>query len=148
MSVLSKAVSAAFLMSLASGCAASAGQTAVPAESTDTALSDATIIQEERTVENSPVVNQLADAAVTGVGVKMLQQGEATQLVLDTGSQNPAFDVLTIDSPPRLVVDVLGQKGMSNEAIEVEHDSNLQRVRFGIHPDRTRSAREPRGYHR
>ncbi|MCB0343558.1 MAG: type IV pilus secretin PilQ [Bdellovibrionales bacterium] len=138
MSVLSKAVSAAFLMSLASGCAASAGQTAVPAESTDTALSDATIIQEERTVENSPVVNQLADAAVTGVGVKMLQQGEATQLVLDTGSQNPAFDVLTIDSPPRLVVDVLGQKGMSNEAIEVEHDSNLQRVRFGIHPDRTR----------
>ncbi len=138
MSVLSKAVSAAFLMSLASGCAASAGQTAVPAESTDTALSDATIIQEERTVQSDPVVNQLADAAVTGVGVKMIQQGATTQLVLDTGAQQPAFDVLTIDSPPRLVVDVLGKKGTSNDAIDVERDANLQRVRFGIHPDRTR----------
>lgn len=138
MSVLSKAVSAAFLMSLASGCAASVAQNSDPADTTTAALSDATIIQEERTVQSSPVVSQLADAAVTGVGVKLLQQGATTQLVLDTGTDQPAYDVLTIDSPPRLVVDVLGQKGMSNDAIDVPGDSHLQRVRFGIHPDRTR----------
>ncbi|MCB0358552.1 MAG: AMIN domain-containing protein, partial [Bdellovibrionales bacterium] len=145
MGVLSKALTAAILVSFMGGCAANntvrdmgPDQTGMAQESANDAIGGSEGMEQSALQQTDPAAEVLATASQTGVDVRLERLANATRVMIDTGSEQPLFDIMEMDQPQRLVIDLLGREGVSNRSVAVENNAFLNRVRFGKHPDRAR----------
>lgn len=74
----------------------------------------------------------------SGIGVAAERGAGFSRYTMDIGGDEPLFNVQMIDSPARLVVDVLGLAGQENQEVALANDPFLKSVRVGGHKDRTR----------
>ena len=85
-----------------------------------------------------PSSEELLAKSSSGIGVAA-ERGEGySRYTMDVGGEEPLFNVQMIDSPARLVVDVLGLSGQENQEVALTNDPFLKSVRVGAHKDRTR----------
>ncbi len=165
MSVRSKALRFGTLFGtvvFVAGCAMNAGTPGVDSsiESADSssremygdmAAADAptTMMEEDVAVVSDPVVEmspvaealesrELLGQTEDGMAVRLEQGSTFSKVMIQTAQSNPVIDVLTLDHPARLVVDVLGEQGIANRELVIENDSFINGVRLGAHSDRTR----------
>lgn len=68
-----------------------------------------------------------------GVGVQVTRSGQADQISIDTGAQQPAYEVKRLTNPPRLVVDVTSHKITSSKNIPIADLDLVSGIRIGAH---------------
>lgn len=73
-----------------------------------------------------------------GYDVQMERGNGFTRLLVNTGKEDPLFDVFSIENPPRLVLDILGQTGTGNKNVTLAEDPYVKGIRVGGHQDRSR----------
>jgi hypothetical protein len=73
-------------------------------------------------------------------GISILQEMRITEdkFIIKTEGEEPVVNVMTLTSPPRLVVDLLGAKGTANKELYVSEESSVSSVRVGSHSDKLR----------
>jgi len=87
----------------------------------------------------APETTQISTAKVDGLGLSLQRDTASTKLRLETSSKDPIFDVLTMQNPPRLVVDLMGEKiNAKSKSYPIQNDSYVKNVRVGAHNDKTR----------
>jgi len=157
MSVRSKALRFAILMSVivvASGCSVSSDistaddQSITAQESSNEAVIGDSGEQpgsnQEALVPSAPAglrvleSQQLLARTDSSYGLALERGSGFSRLIIDSGRQDPTFDVMTLANPSRLVLDFPGQTGARNQDMRVENDQFLAGVRIGAHNDRTR----------
>ncbi|MCC6954801.1 MAG: secretin and TonB N-terminal domain-containing protein, partial [Deltaproteobacteria bacterium] len=158
MSVLSKALRFAVLVSVFGGCATSSApqwtspdRAANPGDGSDTVATTESDTQINDSVSGL-AAEQPTDTAATaaptgsqellgvndaGVGVELERGTGYTKVLVSSPNENP-YEVTSMDSPPRLVLDLIGSQSNGNRAVPVESDSFVQGIRVGSHTDRTR----------
>lgn len=148
MSVLSRALCFAVLTGIVAGCAVapqkSSDQSAEHLDGSQNGYGDTAIeaVNEpsstQAAVEQTAIEReQLADASNAGLDIQLERGTGFTRIIIDTGS-NPELSVQTLDGPPRLVVDLLGEHGSGSQAFYLEQDPFISSVRLGVHDDKTR----------
>ncbi len=80
----------------------------------------------------------LLSAAEAGYDIELEKGSGFTRVLVSTGAKDPVFDVFSIQNPPRLVLDMLGEQGGKNKSLPVADDTFLKGVRIGNHSDRAR----------
>ncbi|MCB0325652.1 MAG: type IV pilus secretin PilQ [Bdellovibrionales bacterium] len=153
MSVRSKALCIAVVLSLLSSCSTTTSSPAGSGDDFDVSRSS-TVVTPELAETDVPLPNaagdtlaaesgrveefeNLARAEDIGLGVRLERGGQFTRLLIDT-EKPPVFDVLTMTEPPRLVVDLLGMSGAKGGSFSVDNDPYVKSVRVGSHKDRIR----------
>lgn len=105
---------------------------ATESASADTALPSPEAATSE--IAAAPFVNQELEPGV------QLQQGDGfTRFVIQSANE-PLYETTLLENPPRLVVDLLGQKNspLGNHQVAVNNNQFVNNVRFGSHSDKTR----------
>lgn len=159
MSVLSKALCAVVLVGVLSGCAVSTDQSITDQSDTGNAGLANSELANSELVTASPGQGSTDDAiaAVGAVATRpvleskdllkvgevgydvQMQRGDGfTRLLVSTGKEDPLFDVFSIENPPRLVLDILGQSGTGNKNVQLAEDPYVKGIRVGSHQDRSR----------
>jgi len=81
---------------------------------------------------------ELLPAGESEIGLTF-QGGQAiSELVLDTGTAAPRYEVSRLESPARLVIDVAGLSAPGNGSFVIDDSTLVEGVRVGAHPDKTR----------
>ncbi len=151
MSVRGKALCVAVLVFLMSGCAVRNTSDEVLATSevntADGAVHEGQDQSLQTTETTEPIARDtqavlqsenLISNKETGFDLQ-LEKGEAfTRLKVHTGSADPLFNVFSLQDPPRIVLDLLGETASVNRSFPVENDLFLKSVRLGNHNDRSR----------
>lgn len=154
MGVPSKALRYAVLLCIFSGCAITPRQSdsatdatnnsgdqiaisAIDVDSLDAAMageqSDAVAQSNLGVIESQ----ELLSADETGLGLRIEKGQNFTRLAVNASSQ-PVFDVMTMNSPPRLVVDLIGQQTKGAQSLDVGNDRFVKSVRLGSHGNKAR----------
>lgn len=87
-------------------------------------------------IQTMPITTNVLRDSNDGVSVKLLESGVGTTLVLSAPNMT-SVESLSLHNPNRFVVDLYGQKGVSNDYISVDN-AVVSAIRFGKHPDKTR----------
>lgn len=102
-------------------------------------VSDTVVEESEPVVVAKPLeARELLGKTEDGLAVRLEQGPTFSKVLIETAQNDPVIDVLTLDHPARLVVDVLGEQGVANKEMIVENDSYISGLRLGAHSDRTR----------
>jgi len=145
MGVLRRVLPLAVLVFIAAGCASSTGNIGDSAAPMDdnmqsVDLSSTDLNTETASIPNNEVIERQQIAAAESAGIELaLEQGsDFSRVLIDTLSEQPVVDVLSMNNPPRLVVDLLGEKGRSNGSYEIASSPYVERIRLGTHKNRIR----------
>jgi len=163
MSVLSKALCLAVSISLISGCAARSTNTAANIfgdtdsadYAADTSATDAVDnTGEQQVASNDGETNSVSSHLVATENKQIVSKADAglemnvekgagfTRVVINPSSNLPdserEFDVLSVNNPPRVVLDLIGETAITSSNYEVPANDFLKTVRLGRHQDRGR----------
>jgi type IV pilus secretin PilQ/predicted competence protein len=86
-------------------------------------------------VLNSTIV--LSDQTV-GLSIKQELALADDRFIIQVSGEEPVIDALTLNNPPRLVVDLLGAKTSVNRELLASEDSSVSSIRLGSHSDKLR----------
>lgn len=81
---------------------------------------------------------EIASQSGEGLGIKLSELEAGTRLELDTGTAVSDVNVLQLESPSRLVLDLPQGANRLNRIFEVENNPYISRVRLGAHSDKSR----------
>lgn len=153
MSVLSKALTSAVVVSVVCGCSGtSVGRSAPGRIATSPSEGDIATVGGSSRASRQPVTEGLTvletkelSPTSSGLGVRLERGSGFTRLVIDTARIASAtkgggsrYDVQDLDTPPRMVLDLIGASGVSSNTVPVPSDPFLNNVRIGTHKDKTR----------
>lgn len=69
-----------------------------------------------------------------GVGLQVSRTGQTDQISIDTGAQQPAYEIKRLNNPPRLVVDLTSHKISSSKNLPIADLDMVSGIRVGAHP--------------
>lgn len=72
------------------------------------------------------------------LGIEVINAGDATQVVLGTTSDTVQLQESRLTNPDRLVIDITGQRAALSRVFDTQKSSQVERVRLGAHPDKSR----------
>jgi len=81
---------------------------------------------------------ELINSTDAGIGVRVERGNGFSRFLVDLNNPEPVFDVTMIKNPSRLVVDILGEKGLGNKEVALNEDDFLKSIRLGKHKDKAR----------
>ncbi len=76
--------------------------------------------------------------SLSGLSISKEEGASADKFSIKLASGEPVSNVLKLTNPPRLVVDVLGVKGISSKEYSVADSNTVSAIRVGSHNDKTR----------
>ena len=69
-----------------------------------------------------------------GVGLQVSRSGQADQISIDTGTEQPTYQIKRLTNPPRLVVDLTSHKIASSKNLPIADLDLVSGIRIGAHP--------------
>ena len=137
MSVLSKALQLAVVVSLVNGCAAN--NTLPPVDQASDTSSLITDQTDTGAVASAETVSaeQLTTIAQSGLDLSVTKGAAETRLVIGTQNNDPKYEVFEMSEPARLVLDIQNTNTVTAGTYSV-NDALVRSVRLGNHKGRTR----------
>jgi len=105
--------------------ASTSGEDSIPGSSQQSA---------ENSVKNSILLSDQTNSMFIRQEMNLTED----RFVIQSGGDEPVLNVLTLSSPPRLVVDLLGVKGAASKELSPSDDSSVTSIRLGSHSDKLR----------
>lgn len=72
------------------------------------------------------------------LGLSVMNGDGFTNLIIQTGLENPVFKVSQLTAPARVVVDVASPKSRLSRVLDLRGSDVVSRIRIGAHPDKSR----------
>jgi len=83
-------------------------------------------------------VTTLAAASEDGIGIQLSPGADFTKIIVQTNGAEPVFNVSRLNSPDRLVVDLLGAPTRVGRVFQVTDARYVSQIRLGAHADKSR----------
>ena len=94
-------------------------------------------VSDAQVTDSREILNQVVSEDQV-FAINMESGSGFSKLNVDTGIVEPVVDVMMLESPSRLVVDVIGAGNVKNEEVSVEQSPYIENVRVGTHEGRAR----------
>ncbi|MCB0318134.1 MAG: AMIN domain-containing protein, partial [Bdellovibrionales bacterium] len=72
------------------------------------------------------------------IGIELAEAKTFNQLTINTDTDRADYKVVRLQSPPRIVIDVLNQQARINRIFDTQDMEYISGVRIGAHPDKSR----------
>ncbi len=114
---------------------------AVPSDSSEHAIQEDAINMADADTDATVKNNILLSDHSGGISILQEMNFNEDRFIIQVNGVNgdePVVNVLTLTSPPRLVVDLLGAKTSANKELMIGEESSVSSIRLGSHSDKLR----------